>query len=251
MNSEYDQILKFYSVFLSQNQKLISENIFLSSQIPSFDSKILKSWIRNNSNGLISNLAPLIADCLKRSVRLNNILDVFLEYQDMKKKYNKEDLQLQRISSRNLIEFFLQVSPLKIRSLIGSCLARNLETFVPLSYWKYGFEINSLHYHIDISTILNLIDELNERKIILNFGLDENVGKTSLLSTLFEIKTAVLNINKPKKEILVREATVDLYLNYEYAIIDINGFEEEIPKFRNFFIQLCDICDGFLLHTVF
>ena len=183
-------------------------------------------------------MAPLIADYLKRCVPFTKIREVFIEYDGIKKKIVK----YQKISPRNLLEFFLQIIPYKTRSIVGRYLYK-MRTFLPLTYWKYSFEDKSLKYHIDLSIIIDVLDELNNRTILINFGLDSKIGKTNILTHLFDIDEKNLNIDDDIG--ITREMTVDLYLTNQVAIFDINAFGKS-KKFKNFFLKLVNFCDGLI-----
>lgn len=225
----------------------ISENLFLNMSFPTFELSDMETYL--NSENLICNLAPLLADHLKRSVPFDKILDVFIKFDS---KHNKNpDVQFENISSRNLIEFLLQICPPEFNSLIGGYLFR-MQRAIPLSYWTYHVKENEpkkskLRFYADLSVLLSLLPQISQRIVILNFGLDSNIGKTELISELFNLNKDGLNLNNNRG--LAREGTTDLYFTESFIIIDINDFFGQFQKFLNFFKELVRLCHAFIIHV--
>ena len=111
-------LMMFYTRFLSspeeENILRKSENLFLSMETPSLTLNDFTSYVKKK--GIIYHLSPIIADNLKRCVSFDNITEVMMEY-DIS---NQKKLKYQKISPRNLIEFFIQITPPKIHIILGS-----------------------------------------------------------------------------------------------------------------------------------
>ena len=208
----------------------ISENLFLNMSFPTFELSDMEAYI--NSENLICNLAPLLADHLKRSVPFDKILDVFIKF-DSKHKKNA-DIQFENISSRNLIEFLLQICPPELRSLIGGYLFR-MQRPIPLSYWSYHVRENEpkkskLKFNADLTVLLSLLPEISKRIVILNFGLDSNIGKTEMISELFNLNkdAFVIHVNASKGEKHILKSMKELEKSFGFKY-----FEESFLIFHD------------------
>ena len=229
---------RLFHIFLSDSGNLIQENLFLSMKTNSFTIDDFMNYIEKEE--IIYHMAPLIADFLKRFVSLERINDIFIKYDSRK---IKKKPKFNKLSPRNLIEFFLQINIPQNRSLAGIYLAQK-KSWIPLSYWKYNYKKEVFSYKVDMSVLYNITHLFNDKKLILNFSFDkEKIGKTALLLDLFDIEEEALNIN----EGILREGTVDLYITNKYAIIDINGFPED-DIFEDFLMDINEFCSGAMLH---
>ena len=229
----------YYPTFFSKFVCTISENIFLSIKTPIFQLSDFENYC--NSKNIIHKMAPLLADHIKRCIPFDKLRDVFFIYDS---KYKDSLLKYDKISSRNLIEFFLQINSRENRSITGSYLAK-MQTSIPLTYWKYDSPQKELRYNIDLSVLYNIIPEISTKVVILNFGLDSSIGKTSLLAKLFkEVNEEAINNNEGNG--IAREGTVDLYLTKMFAIIDVNNFVNKFKKFKNFFLELLNVAHAFV-----
>ena len=243
LDSQEKLLMMFYTRFLSspeeENILRKSENLFLSMETPSLTLNDFTSYVKKK--GIIYHLSPIIADNLKRCVSFDNITEVMMEY-DIS---NQKKLKYQKISPRNLIEFFIQITPPKIHIILGSYLYKMM-TSIPLTYWKFEHEAECRKYQIDLSVLFDIMPELNKRTIIMNFGFDSKIGKTEILARLFDIDKRSLNIDDDIG--IARESTIDLYLVNKFAIIDINDFDEEVKTFKKFIKKLIQFADCFLFH---
>ena len=239
MDKKIDSTQKYYRYFFSPNKTLLQENLFLSLSIQVFTLSDFKTYV--HSKEIIYQIAPIIADFLKRCVPFDSILEIFREF-DREKKKKKP--QFKRISKRNLIEFFLLINNTKEKCQIGFFLAK-MKEWIPLSYWKYSFKNEKMHYKLDLSIIFDLVKEINQKKLLLNFGFAHK-GKTRLLADFFDIKEEALNLDEGVG--IQREGTIDLYLHEKYNIIDFNGFLEENDKYLSFLKKINEFSSGILFH---
>jgi len=230
---------KLLDLFLKNSLCLFGYNDFLQIIDEELDCEKFSQYIDIDEKGVLNNLMPYIIDYTKRKTNLAKIKEVLMEFTKANKntpyKFNK-------LSQRNLIEFALQTSELKVKCSIGYCLME-MSNYIPLTYWKYDYKAKSLKLIFEFPLLysINFIPKI----IILNMGLQSNLGKTEFLSEVFPIEVKKLNLNKNG---ILRKNTIDLYIHQNYYIIDHNDPNFGDISFSEAFNKIITFCSFILFH---
>jgi len=208
--------LAIYDLFLNPNKDPIDPNFEMKKLIINeLSLDHLSTLIKSSSNSLIYHLIPFIVDNFRRRLDLKGIKEIFLKFN----KVNKGSVKISNLSQRNIIELFLHVINFDSKVTISHML-QNFNYNLPLTYWKLDKEKRICEYHIEFALINNLINV--EKPIVLNLGLTNSIGKTEILSDLFNIDRNNLNISNLSG--VLREGTIDLFNRNDLAVFDLNQF---------------------------
>jgi hypothetical protein len=206
--------LAIFDLFLNPNRHPLDPNFEMKKLIINeLSLDHLSTTIKSSSNSLIYQLIPFIVDNFRRRLDLKGIKEIFSKFN----KVNKGSVKISNLNQRNIIELLLHVINSESKVSISHML-QNFNYYLPLTYWKFDLEKRICDYHIEFPLINDMVNM--EKSFILNIGLTNGIGKTEILSDLFNIDRNNLNISNMSG--ILREGTFDMYNRNDLSVFDLN-----------------------------